>query len=39
VLLVADLRTPGEALLDSLCTFEIDPDAAEPACPPTTAHA
>jgi hypothetical protein len=32
VLIAADLGTPGEALLDSLCAFEIDRDASEPAC-------
>jgi hypothetical protein len=32
VLITADLGTPGEAILGSLCAFEIDRNASEPAC-------
>jgi hypothetical protein len=32
VLITADLGTPGETLLNSLCAFEINPDATEPVC-------
>ena len=32
VLITADIGTPGEALLDSLCAFVVDRDASGPAC-------
>ena len=32
LLITADLQTPGEAILDSLCAFEINPKASGPAC-------
>jgi len=38
LLITADLGTPGEALLDSLCAFEVDPHTSEPACGPGATH-
>ena len=32
LLMTADLGTPGEAILGSLCAFEIDPRGSRPAC-------
>ena len=38
VLITADLQTPGETLLNSLCAFEINPKATDPACRRDNAH-
>jgi hypothetical protein len=32
LLITADLATPGEPLLDSLCAFVVDPGSSEPVC-------
>ena len=38
VLITADLQTPGETLLTSLCAFEINPKATDPAWRRDNAH-
>jgi hypothetical protein len=32
LLMTADLGTPGDALLESLCAFVVDPSSSQPAC-------
>ena len=38
VLITADVQTPGETLLNSLCAGEINPKATDPACRRDNAH-
>jgi len=38
LLMIADLQTPGETLLNGLCAFEINPNASGPACRRDRAH-